>query len=355
MAAAALPNSTMSPDAGVKSAPTERGDRALKQLTDLFLANAARFGEAETIALDEALVRLIEKTGDGPLAELSGVLSTVELAPPQTVRKLAFHGDAKVACPILKNSSRLESKDLIEIAGTLSQQHLLAISQRKVLNEALTDVLMRRGDASVSEALARNPGAVFSECGYATLVGRAERDDGLLEKLGLRLDMPADLLRQIVEMATDVVLARFLTAPRPVAKAARPGETAAPKARVSTVDYKQAFNSVVALNRAGKLNKQAVNRFAVGREYDNVVASLAFMCDVKVEVIEPFIESDRLYALIVACKAARLDWSVTTMIVHNRPNCPAVTSRELAQCREIFDGLLLSVAQFTVRFKSEHI
>jgi len=353
MAAGALQNSTTSPDAGMKTAPAERNDRALKQLTDLFLSNAARFGETEIEALDEALVRLIERTGEGSLAELSAALSTVEQAPLQTVRRLAFHADAKVACPILKNSNRLEAKDLIEIAGTLGQQHLLAISQRKLLSEALTDVLLRRGNASVSDALARNPGAVFSECGYATLVGRAERDEGLLERLGLRLDMPADLLRQIVEMATDVVLARFLTAPRPVAKAAR--QTAAPKARVSTVDYKQAFNSVVALNRAGKLNKQAVNRFAVSREYDNVVASLAFMCDVKVEVIEPFIESDRLYALIVACKAARLDWSVTTMIVHNRPNCPSVTSRELAQCREIFDGLLLSVAQFTVRFKSEHI
>ncbi|TKW78251.1 MAG: DUF2336 domain-containing protein, partial [Bradyrhizobium icense] len=222
MAASALPNSTMSPEAGVKAAPTERGDRALKQLTDLFLTNAARFGEAETAALDEALVCLMDKTGEGSLAELSCVLSTVELAPPKIVRKLAFHADEKVACPILKNSNRLDANDLIEIAETLSQQHLLAISQRKLLNEALTDVLLRRGNASVSEALARNPGAVFSECGYATLVGRAERDEGLLEKLGLRLDMPADLLRQIVEMATDVVLARFLTARRPVEKAARP-------------------------------------------------------------------------------------------------------------------------------------
>lgn len=355
MTARALPNSATSLDVGVKAASTERSDRALKQLTDLFLANAARFGEAEIVALDEALVRLLEKTGEGSLAELSDVLSTVAQAPPQTVRKLAFHADARVACPVLKNSGRLDAKDLIEIAGTLSQQHLLAISQRKLLSEALTDVLLRRGDASVSDALARNPGAAFSECGYATLVGRAERDEGLLERLGLRLDMPAILLRQILAMATDVVLARVLTAPRPVAKAARAGDAAAPKVRVSTVDYKQAFDSVVALNRAGKLNKQAVNRFAVGRDYANVVAALAFMCDVKVEVIEPFIESDRLYALIVACKAARLDWSVTTMIVHNRPNCPPVSNQEFAQCREIFDGLLLSVAQFTVRFKSDHI
>ena len=48
---------------------------------------------------------------------------------------------------------------------------MLAICDRKVLNEALTDALMRFGDVSVSNALARNAGASFSECGYATLVG----------------------------------------------------------------------------------------------------------------------------------------------------------------------------------------
>ena len=83
---------------------------------------------------------------------------------------------------------------------------------------------MRFGDVNVSNALARNAGAKFSECGYATLVGRAERDESLAEKLGLRLDLPGNLLRELLGKVADVVLARFLTAPRPVVrqKARRP-------------------------------------------------------------------------------------------------------------------------------------
>jgi hypothetical protein len=211
---------------------------------------------------------------------------------------------------------------------------------------------MRRGDANVSNALAHNPGANFSECGYATLVGRAERDEGLIEKLGVRLDLPANLLRELLTLATDVVRAKFLTASRPVHQEKR---GAAPVKARPKHDYAKILSQLDALNRAGKLNNQAVNRFAVSGEYENVVAALAMKADVKVEVIEPFLESDRLYALIVTCKAARLDWAATQMIVYNRPGCPPVTPHELEQAREIFDHLLLSIAQWTVRFASERM
>jgi hypothetical protein len=43
------------------------------------------------------------------------------------------------------------------------------------------------------------------------------------------------------------------------------------------------------------------------------------------------------------------------MIVHNRPGCPPVTKRELEQGREVFDALLLSIAQWTIRFGSDRI
>jgi uncharacterized protein (DUF2336 family) len=326
----------------------------LAQVTNLLISNVDRLGESQIGALDDVLVRLIERTEAEYLTQLSEALSIIELAPRGTVRKLALHNAPEVAAPILRNSSRLSEGDLIEIAETLGQQHLLAISGRKTLSEALTDALMRRGDANVSSALARNPGANFSECGYATLVGRAERDESLLEKLGLRLDIPANLLRELLAMATDVVRARFLTAPRPVIPDKRPVQAAAVKAR-PRIDYTQALSQAVALNRAGKLNDPTVNRFAIRGEYTNVLAALSFMTDVKIEAIEPLIESDRLYALIVACRAARLDWSTTRTIVCNRPGCPPATPHELEQCREVFDGLLLSIAQWTIRFGSDRI
>jgi uncharacterized protein (DUF2336 family) len=355
MMAAVSPELIAQLDAAVKVGSPERSDRILRQVTSLFLSNVDRLGDSQIGVLDDVLLRLIECSETGPLAQLSEALSNIELAPPATVRGLAFHNDPLVAAPVLRSSSRLSENDLIEIARTLSQQHLLAICQRKALTEALTDALMRRGDANVSNALANNPGSAFSECGYATLVGRAERDEGLTEKLGLRLDIPANLLRELLAMATDVVRARFLTASRPIARENRCAQ--APPVRVQTGrnDYAQALNQVAALGRAGKLNDSAVNRFAVSREYTNVVAALSLKTAVKVEVIEPFLESDRLYALIVTCKAARLDWSTTRMTIHNRPGCPPVTQRELAQGREVFDGLLLSIAQWTVRFASDRM
>jgi uncharacterized protein (DUF2336 family) len=353
MVAAALPKLITELDAAVKTGSSERGDRILKQVTSLFLSNAGHLGEEQISLLDDVLVRLIECTEAGSLAHTSESLSNIELAPPATVRRLAFHKDPSVATPVLKNSNRLLDKDLIEIAMTLSQHHLLAICERKTLSEAVTDALMRRGDANVSNALAHNAGAVFSECGYATLVGRAERDQSLTEKLGLRLDMPANLLRELLTIATDVVRARFLTASRPVTRDKRPAQAAA-TARPKK-DYTKVLDQVAALGRVGKLNDSAVNRFAVNKEYDNVLAALALKADVKPEVIEPFLESDRLYALIVTCRAARLDWSTARMIINNRPGCPPVTQRELEQGRAIFDGLLLSIAQWTVRFASERM
>ena len=86
-----------------------------------------------------------------------------------------------------------------------------------------------------------------------------------------------------------------------------------------------------------------------------MVAALALKADVKVEAIEPLLEPDLVYGLIVACKAARLSWSTTTMIVRNRPNCPPSTDRELEQCVAVFESLLLSVAQWTIRFGSDRI
>ncbi len=63
----------------------------------------------------------------------------------------------------------------------------------------------------------------------------------------------------------------------------------------------------MALNRTGKLNDSIVNRFAVRGEYTHVVAALALKADVKVEAIEPLLDPDLAYGLIVACKAAQAE------------------------------------------------
>ena len=328
------------------------------QVTDLFLTSADQLNASQINAVDGVLMHLIGRVGPELLVHLSEALATMELAPRQTVRGIALHPDPHVATPVLRKSTCLSQADLLKIANSGRRRQLLAICDRKVLDEELTDALLKLGDIDVLNALAQNAGARFSSSGYANLVGRADRDESLAEKIGLRLDLPANLLRELLGKVADVVLARFLTAPRSVAKPNAEGAaaTAQPLRQVrANVDYVAAMSQLVMLNRTGKLNDQTVNQFAVRGEYVNVVAALALKADAKPEAIELMLDPERLYGLIVACKAARLNWSTTTMIVRNRPGCAEVTARELDQCNAIYESLLLSLAQWTIRWNSDQL
>lgn len=355
--AAVSPNLRAELNGAEKGGP-EHDAAIFGEVTDLFLSSVDHLSDSQINSVDGVLAGLIGRVDATLLVELSEELSAIERAPRQTIRALAFHDNPEVATPVLRGPSRLSETDLLEIVNSGRQQHLLAICDRRALSEKLTDALMRLGDVRVSNALARNAGARFSESGYATLVGRAERDESLAEKLGLRLDLPANLLRELLSKVADAVQARFLTAPRPVAKAktevsaaaVEPARPARPK-----VDYAAVYAEFDALNRAGKLNDQAVNRFAVRGEYVNVVAALALKADARPEAIEMMLDPARLYGLIVACKAARLSWSTTTMIVRNRPGCPEPTRSELEQCSAIYESLLLSLAQWTIRWGTDKL
>ena len=175
------------------------------------------------------------------------------------MRQLAFHEEAKVAAPVLARSGRLSDNDLLTIATTRGQDHLLALSHRDSLNEPLTDVLIKRGDMRVSRALAHNTGAKFSGDGYATLVQRASDDQELALQLGVRADMPLQLLRTLLSKAAKAVRDKLLSAAPPEMRLKIEAALKAIAQQIGievprTIDYTQAQSAVLALNRAGNLN-----------------------------------------------------------------------------------------------------
>jgi uncharacterized protein (DUF2336 family) len=344
-------------EGAVNGGSPERRVKMLRQVTDLFLSDADRLNENQIGVFDDVLVRLIERMESRTLAQLSTTLSKSALAPKEIVRQLAYHEEASVAVPVLSKSNRLSEGDLIEIANTRGQQHLLAISSRETLNEPLTDALIKRGNLQVSHALANNAGARFSEQGYSTLVENAGKDGELAQKLGLRLDIPIGMLRQLLSKATAAVRARLLKTAAPEMREKIQQAIDAIAAQIgievpTPVDYTQSEAIVLALNRAGKLGDQTINRFAIQGEYLHVIAALSLLSTVRIEAVEPLINNPRPDGLIVACRASRLDWSTAVMILRNRPNCVPLTKQELEQGKEVFETLSLSAAQRTIRFWS---
>jgi uncharacterized protein (DUF2336 family) len=198
-------------DAALQSGSSAKRVVMLRQVTDLFLREADRLNEAQIGVFDGALVQLIERMEPGMLVEISERLGRIANAPIEVTLSLAGHSEIGIAGPILTNSSRLTTAELAEIARTKSQHHLLAISERAQIEPSVTDVLLDRGNRAVVHSVAGNSGAQFSENGFAALLGAAETDDGLAEKTGSRLDLPFDLLRQLLLRATEAVRYRLLS------------------------------------------------------------------------------------------------------------------------------------------------
>ncbi len=199
----------------VRNGSSEKRVGTLRQVTDLFLNDGDRLSDDQVKVFDDVLCILIARVETRAKAELSQRLAPLDYAPFEVIQHLARDNDIAVAGEVLAKSSRLRTSDLVEIASTQGQDHLLAISGRNNLPEAVTDVIVDRGERKVIRKLANNASARFSDTGYSNIVARAEADDELIEILGLRIDLPIKFLSDLLRRATDAVRARLMSVAPP--------------------------------------------------------------------------------------------------------------------------------------------
>jgi uncharacterized protein (DUF2336 family) len=339
----------------VKSGSQDKRVSTLRRVTDLFLNQADRLNEAQIGVFDDVLCHLVSRIEAKALVELSSVLAPINTAPTQVIQKLARDDDIAVAEPVLTRSEKLTTQDLVEIAREKSQAHLAAIAGRNTLDTAITDVLVERGDRAVKHTLASNFGAKFSDDGYAALVRNAEGDDSLAKVIGLRVDLPVQLLRSLLEKATEAVREWLLaSAPadkRDSIKQALQRITGEVAAEVSAPrDFSQAVRIVEALKAEGKLAEDVLLAFAMASKYEEMVAALAALCTVSVNLIVPLIKSPRLEGLLVACKAGGIKWPTVTAILQARIAQHTLSQTELSQARSDYLKLSAETARRTLRF-----
>jgi uncharacterized protein (DUF2336 family) len=341
----------------LRSGSKDKRIETLRRVTDLFVADAERLSDQQIDVFDEVLGHLIKRIESRALAELSLRLAPIQNAPADVVRQLARNDDIAVAEPILTASGRLSESDLIEIANTKNQEHLVAISARPQIGTALTDVLLRRGNQDVFRMLAENSGAQFSVKGFETLVRSAEHDERLAVKIGVRLDVPLRLFRELLSRATEVVRNRLLELAGPESRRHIQGilsaiaEDAQHEARHrSEHDYAAAQAHIAALKTAGQLGEAAVLDFANKGQYPYVVAALSTLCGAPLPLVDDLLQSKHREAILIACKAAELEWPTVRSIL----NCRAIPGRmsdlDADMARADFRRLSPGGAQRVLRF-----
>jgi uncharacterized protein (DUF2336 family) len=339
----------------IKSGSQDKRVETLRRVTDLFLSDADRLNEAQVSVFDDVLVHLIQRIETRALAELSGRLAPVDNAPIEVIRNLARSDEIVVAAPVLSQSARLTTDDLVEIAQTKSQGHLLAISGRAQLEEAVTDQLLNRGDSEVRHTLAKNAGARFSEFGFGVLVNSAEADESLAKSIGVRLDLPLSVLQALLSKATEAVRAWLLShAPAEARTEIQRTLTAISNTitREATAprDFALAQQLVAAIQEHEELNEAVILGFANTQRYEEMVAALAALSSASIQLVAALMKSDRNEGLLVSCKAAGLTWPTVTAILQNRFAHHAVPKHELAHARADYLTLSQASAQRTLRF-----
>jgi uncharacterized protein (DUF2336 family) len=294
----------------------DRSGEAVRRVADFFLAGANRFSEDHVHLFDRVLGRLIVVLEAKALADLARRLAPVRNAPRDVIGHLARNPDIAVAAPVLTRSPRLSDGDLIEIAQTLGQAHLLAVSGRTALSEAVTDVLVDCGDRDVARNIAMNHAARFSESGLAALAERAAHDAILAEKLARRTDVPPHALQSLVLAADDAVQQRVLAAARPELRAALQDVLAAvPREVGEAAAEAEAHRTARALQRAGKLDEANLLSIARSGRVRETMAALALLCDVPVEVTRRFVADDQPDAALILCQAAGLSWPAACAVL----------------------------------------
>jgi len=338
----------------IRNASEDRRAATVRQITDLFLCGADCFSNEQIELFDDVFLRLIDGIERRVLIQLANSLAPVESAPVNVVRQLAKNDEIQIAGPVLAQSARLDVADLIEIAKTMSQDHLLAISDRKRIEQALTAILVDRGNEDVLCKVASNTGASLSEADFGVLVGRAENDERLTETVGLRSDIPPHLFERLLLRATKVVQERLLKSINPVARPElhRILTTVAQGFGLEGQfrSYEAARALVTAKHQAGTLLEADLLDYARTKKCEELVVALALLCSVSVDIIDRLMDLDRPDALLIACRSAGLEWSTTREIISLQARDQEISEAGFRRARENFNNLTKSSADRILHF-----
>jgi uncharacterized protein (DUF2336 family) len=328
----------------------------LRHLTDFFLVGSDQYSDDEIAFIDDVFVRLVETIEESSRALLAIRLGPLSKAPPKILRILACDNAIDVASPILIHSERLDDPSLIEWAKTKSQEHLLAISLRKILAETVTDVLVERGDQQVVLSTAKNEGAKFSNKGFTILVKRSDGDDRLAMCVGARPDIPQQLLEQLLETASETVRSKLATEnPRAKLDIHRVVSDVTTQIRTQATTQRLAYAAaqvlVNSLKRAGQLNAAKLDAFAEAGRFEEIVCALSIMSDMPTDFVGRAINDVHAESLLVLSKAIGLSWETTrSLLTLSTRNYPR-SAREIEKCLAAFQRLEQPTAQQILGFR----
>lgn len=327
----------------------------LRRVTDLFVHGSGRFTGDQIDLFDDVMSRLVGTIELAARAAFASRLAVVADAPGKVVRRLAFDDAIEVAAPVLAHSTRLDDAALVENARTKSQGHLLAIAGRRALAEAVTDILVERGNHQVVAGAAGNRGARFSTSGMSILVRRAQDNGELALRVWSRPDIPRPDLLKLFVQASEIVRGKLEAAdPRQAAlvraAVAEASDAIQARVRAGSNQHGQALAYVRLLHSLGQLDEARLLAFALEGNFDKTAVALSLMCDLPIGLIERALVQSEPDQLLVLAKAIGLSWETVKTVLTSLAGRSGVAKDRLNQYFARFSRLQPKTAGTALQF-----
>ena len=293
---------------------SEKRRLLLRELTNHFFG-AAEHNANETALYGAVLAKLSDEMETAVRAELAVRFAGAPNAPPSLIRRLA-DDELDVAEPVLRGSSVLTDEDLISVLRKRGQGHLRAASARTVVSEAVSDVIVERGDDDTLGALLRNDGARLSRAASETAVERAKANPALHAATVERQSLPADLLNEMYFAVEARLRQQILEQNARMDPDLLEAALAAGRTRVAAedgalpADYAENLAYIDELHAAGQLTPQVLIRFLRTNGRTPFLIALSKLSDVDFHTARGIVERKDLDALSVVCKAADMDRAI---------------------------------------------
>jgi uncharacterized protein (DUF2336 family) len=340
-------------DEAVSRGTPESRERALWHTTDVMIAG--RYSDDEIWTFGAVIGRLADEIEVAARAQLARRLARFDRAPVNIIHKLAFDESIDVAGPVLRESERLEPYALVANACIKGQTHMLAITERKTIDETVTDVLVTRGNQDVVSSVVRNNGARFSDFGFLHMIKRAEGDSILAEHLGLREDVPRHIFQQLIAKASDDVKKR-LERERPTMvdhiQSSVSDVAGALQSKFGPVSrsYYVAKRVVTTQHQQGNLNENSISVYARSHRLEEVTIGLSLLCSLPTDVIERAMMDRNRETLLILATALDFSWATTMALLFLGAKDHRITAQQLKELERDYGRLNVETSRSVLEF-----
>ncbi|NWH09225.1 MAG: DUF2336 domain-containing protein [Alphaproteobacteria bacterium] len=327
----------------------------LRDLTDLFIAEEDQYTSQESEHFGAIMGKVAVDMDLAVRQRLADKLADAKAAPHQLIMQLAQDA-IEVAKPILMRSLALQEEDLVTLAKSRGQDHLKVISTRPHVPEAVTDILVARGDDSVLEALVSNDTARISRQGMERVVVRAERNPRLHAPVSARKDLPPDLLNEMYFFVSSslkkAILERMANIdPKEIDKAlSQSGLRAVEGALPASTGLSPAEKYILQKSRDKQLNEALLLQLLRSRQTAEFLLGFARLTELDPKTAQRVLSDHTAESLAIACKASRFDRSTFSTFVLLANPTRTRTAQETSDLLALYDKVPAESAQRVMRF-----